>query len=289
MNPASPSGIIDYLCNVFTPDREAVWDDSIAAQGVQVKVRRDPTDSFCDSDVMIARLDELGVATIIVPSSDLSVHGTEQEYDPVAARYDEIADLAARYPGRIKALWAVNPMKGSRGLRRMRDVLDNDWAVGMWIHTHSFDRRFDDADYYPYYAIAAEYGVPVVMQAGTSGGLMPSECGHPIGIDRPAIYFRDVNFVLSHLGWPWTEEAIAMALKFPNVYLGTAAYPPKHWWPNIVDFIRRPGRRKVIYGSNFPTVGHRHGLGQLAALDLSDEVRSLLLHDNARRIFTRLG
>ena len=29
-------------------------------------------------------------------------------------------------------------------------------------------------------------------------------------------------------------------------------------------------------------------VGQLADLDLSDEVRSLLLHENARRIFTRL-
>ena len=39
----------------------------------------------------------------------------------------------------------------------------------------------------------------------------------PIGIDRPAIYFRDVNFVLSHTGHPWENEAINMALKFPNV------------------------------------------------------------------------
>ncbi len=40
----------------------------------------------------------------------------------------------------------------------------------------------------------------MAMQAGTSGGLMPSECGRPIGIDRPAIYFRDTNFLLSHTG-----------------------------------------------------------------------------------------
>jgi predicted TIM-barrel fold metal-dependent hydrolase len=288
MTTDAPPRIIDYLCNAFTPDREAVWDASIAAQGVQVKVRRDPTDSFCTPDVMMSRLDEHGIRTIMIPSSDLSVHGTAEEYDPVANRFEESQALAEKFPGRVTALWAINPMTGSKGLRRMREVLQHDWVVGMWIHTHSFDRRFDDADYYPYYALAAEFGVPVVMQAGTSGGLMPSECGHPIGIDRPAMFFRDVNFVLSHLGWPWTEEAIAMALKFPNVYLGTAAYPPKHWWPNIVDFLRRPGRRKVIYGSNFPTVGHRHGLGQLADLDLTDEVRSLLLHDNARRIFTRL-
>ena len=101
-----------------------------------------------------------------------------------------------------------------------------EWVVGCYLHVHSFDRPFDHPDYYPFYALCGEVGVPMAMQAGTSGGLMPSECGRPIGIDRPAIYFRDTNFLLSHTGWPWVDETIAMALKFPNVYLGTGAYPP---------------------------------------------------------------
>jgi predicted TIM-barrel fold metal-dependent hydrolase len=72
------------------------------------------------------------------------------------------------------------------------------------------------------------------------------------------------------------------------VYLGTAAYPPSHWHPEVVDFIRRPGRTKTIFGTNFPTVGHRHALGQLADLDLDPAIQQLLLEGNARRIFTRL-
>jgi hypothetical protein len=73
------------------------------------------------------------------------------------------------------------------------------------------------------------------------------------------------------------------------VYLSTAAYPPKHWPAAAVDFLRRPGRTKVLFASNFPTVGHRHALAQLDELGLSDEVRHLLLEGNARRILTRLG
>jgi hypothetical protein len=56
----------------------------------------------------------------------------------------------------------------------------------------------------------------------------------------------------------------------------------------LVEFLRRPGRRKVVFATNFPTVGHRHALAQLDELGLSDEVRSLLLEENARSIFTRL-
>jgi predicted TIM-barrel fold metal-dependent hydrolase len=234
-------------------------------------------------------MDELGIATLVIPTSDLHRHGTPIEYDPVAARPDEMAALVDAHPGRFVAWWAVNPQLGSAGVRRAAEMLRQPWVVGVWIHTHSFDRRFDHPDYYPYYALADEHRVPVAMQAGTSGGLMPSECGVPIGIDRPAIYFPAVDFVLSHLGWPWTDEAIAMALKFRNVHLGTGAYPPKHWDPAVHAFLRGPGKRKVIFGTNFPTVGHRHALAQIAALDVPDEVRHDLVEGNARRLFTRLA
>jgi predicted TIM-barrel fold metal-dependent hydrolase len=284
------SGSIDYLCNAFTPDRQQVWDDAIAGQGVPIKVRRDPTDSFCTVDTMIERMDELGIATLVMTAGDLHKHGTPFEYDPVAARPDEMQAMADAYPGRFVGWWAVNPLLGMAGVRRAAEILaTREWAIGLWIHTHSFDRRFDHPDYYPYYALCAEHDVPIAMQAGTSGGLMPSECGQPIGIDRPAIYFPEVNFLLSHTGWPWVDETVAMALKFSNVYLGTGAYPPKHWDPAVHAFIRGPGKRKVIFGTNFPTVGHRHVLSQINDMDLADATRANLLEDNARRLFTRLG
>jgi predicted TIM-barrel fold metal-dependent hydrolase len=79
-----------------------------------------------------------------------------------------------------------------------------------------------------------------------------------------------------------------MALKFPNVYLGTGAYPPRHWPPAVVDFLRGPGRTKVMFATNFPTVGHRHALAQVAELGLSPEIEAALLGGTARRVFTRL-
>ena len=103
---------------------------------------------------------------------------------------------------------------------------------------------------------------PVAMQAGTSGGLMPSECGQPITIDRAALYFPETRFVLSHLGWPWVDEAVAMALKFPNVYLGTGVVPAAPLAARGASTSSAdPGRHKVLFGTNFPTVGHRHALG----------------------------
>lgn len=282
------TGVVDYLCNAIFPEKEKVWDDAIAAQGVPVKVRRDPADSFADPDTMVARMDELGIATLFVTTCDIQQHVGSFSFHDVAARFEETEDLAYRYPGRFVGLWAIDPNLGMRGVRRTAEVLRSEWVVGCYLHVHSFDRPFDHPDYYPFYALCGDVGVPMAMQAGTSGGLMPSECGRPIGIDRPAIYFRDTHFLLSHTGWPWVDETIAMALKFPNVYLGTGAYPPLHWDPAVVDFIRKAGRRKVIFGTNFPTVGHRHALGQIDGLELAPETRAALLGGNARAIFRRL-
>jgi len=281
-------GVIDYLCNSFGPERAAAWDEAIAVQGIPLKIRRDAADSFTDVDGMIARMDELDVDTLVLVAGDEHVHGAPAEYHTVIARWVEAEALHARHPTRFTAMWAIDPTLGMAGVDRAAEVLDQPWAVGLYLHTHSFDRPFDHADYYPFYALATAHRVPVVMQAGTSGGLLPSEAGKPIGIDRPAIYFPRTSFVLSHTGWPWVEEAISMALKFPNVYLGTASYPPRHWAPAVTDFVRRAGRSKVLFGTNFPTVGHRHALAQIAELHLEAEVADAVLGGNARRVFTRL-
>jgi predicted TIM-barrel fold metal-dependent hydrolase len=282
------TGTVDTLCNAFLPQRQQAWDAAIAGQGLPLKVRRDPRDSFATAEEMVRRMDELGIATLTLVASDLHHHGTAFDVSTVTARWEEAEELAHRFPGRFAALWGIEPQLGLAGVRRTDEALSQPWVVGAYLHTHSFDRPFDHADHYPFYALCARHGVPMVMQAGASGGRLPSECGKPMGIDRPAIYFPDVPFVLSHTGWPWVNEAVAMALKFSNVYLGTASFPPAHWPSELVDFLRRPGRRKVVFATNFPTVGHRHALAQLEDLALSDEVRSLLLEENARSIFTRL-
>jgi predicted TIM-barrel fold metal-dependent hydrolase len=282
--------VVDTLCNAFTVDRRELWDGAISSAGVQVKVRRDESDSFADASTLVTRMDELGVATVMVVAGDTGRHALADPYDfeHLAARWEEMEELVAKWPGRFAALALVDPERGMRGVRELRRRFDSSWVVGSYLHTHSWDRRLDHADLYPFYAACADEGVPVAAQGGTSGGLLPSECGRPIGIDRPALYFRDTPFVLSHLGWPWCDEAIAMALKFPNVYLGTGAYPPRHWPASVVEFLRGPGRTKMMFATNFPTVGHRHALAQVAELDLPDAVEADLLAGTARRVFTRL-
>jgi predicted TIM-barrel fold metal-dependent hydrolase len=280
---------VDYWCNAFTPDRRPLWDAAIDAQGIPLTLRRDEGDSFAEAAELVARMDELELGTLLLPAGDLAPAAGPLDYERFSTRVEDVEKLAADHAGRFAGLFSIDPTQGLAGVRRAAEVLGSSAFVGLVLHTHSFDRRFDDRDLYPFYSLASEHGVPVVVQAGASGGRMASECGRPIGIDRPALYFPEVPFVLSHTGWPWVEEAIAMALKFSNVFLGTAAYPPHHWSESLRSFIRGPGRGKVMLGTSFPTVGHRHALERLDALELSSEARGQLLNGAAMRVFGRLA
>lgn len=287
--PAGP-WIVDVLCNAFTPDRRPVWEAAIERSGIAVKIRPEGDDGFATAEEMVARMDALAIATLVLPTG---LDGGASapcalDFESVAAGWGETAALAARWPGRFAALVCPDPTRGMAGVREVRAHLAEPWCVGLYLHTHSWDRRLDHADLYPYYALCSELDVPFVFQAGASGGLAPSECGRPIGVDRPALYFPDTRFVASHLGWPWVEEAVAMAMKFPNVFLGSASYPPAHWPEAIWRFVRGPGRHKVLFGTNFPTVGHHHALHQLDEAELPPATREALLATTAHSVFPRL-
>jgi predicted TIM-barrel fold metal-dependent hydrolase len=280
------TGTIDYLCNAFTPERAAIWKEATA--GLALKIR---DGEFVEPAAMVERMDELGIDAVVLPAVALAPGEipAPTTFEAVAVTWDEMERLATNHPHRFAALAVVDPTSGMAGVREVRARIQDTWVVGCYLHTHSWDRALDHADYYPYYALASELDVPIAMQAGASGGMTPSECGRPIGVDRPALYFPDTRFVLSHTGWPWVDEAIAMARKFPNVFLGTGSYPPRHWPDALVEFARGAGRDKVVFGTNFPTVGHRQAIEQLPALGLDRSVTDALLGGNARRVFARLA
>lgn len=280
-------GAIDYWCNGFEPSYRPLWEAAIAAQRIPIKIRAGK-DDFAPADAMVARMDEVGVDALILPVADEADDRDALAFERFCTRTAELERLASEWPGRFAGLWTIDPTQGMAGVRRAAEMLDHAAIAGLLLHTHSWDRRLDDRSYYAFYALAAERGVAVVAQAGTSGGLMASECGRPIGIDRAALYFGDVPFVLSHMGWPWVDEAIAMALKHSNVYLGTASQPPHRWPAQVVEFIRGPGRGKALWGTGYPTVGHCGALGRLDALGLDAQSRSALLEGTARTVFARL-
>jgi predicted TIM-barrel fold metal-dependent hydrolase len=114
---------------------------------------------------------------------------------------------------------------------------------------------------------------------------MSSEVGRPIYLDRIALDFPELKIVGGHIGYPWTDEAIAVATKHENVYIDTSAYTARRYPEPLVDYLRTHGRRKVLFGSNYPMITPAKCLEDLDRLDLDDEARELFLAGNAQHVF----
>src|SRR2546423_3025598 len=166
---------------------------------------------------------------------------------------DEVAAAVARHPDRFVGVAAVDlhhPMDAVRELRRcVSDLGFKALRVVPWL----WDLPPDDRRYYPLYAECIELGIPFCTQVGHTGPLQPSEPGRPIPyLDRVALEFPELVIVAGHIGYPWTTEMIALATKYPNVYIDTSAYKAKRYPPELVAYLQGHGRHKVLFGSNHP-------------------------------------
>lgn len=199
---------------------------------------------------------------------------------------DEVAAAVAAAPERLVGIASVDlhrPMDAVRELRRcvrqlgFRGVRILPWLWGL---------PPDDRRYYPVYAECIELGVPFCLQVGHAGPLRPSEPGRPIPyLDHVACEWPELTIVGGHIGYPWTEEMLALARKYPNVYIDTSAYKPSRYPAALVEFMRERGRGKVLFGSNFPMIQPKACIDQLEGLGLDQEATAMFMGDNAARVF----
>ncbi|MCH2158448.1 MAG: amidohydrolase family protein [Oleiphilaceae bacterium] len=165
---------------------------------------------------------------------------------------DEVAGFVADAPDRFIGVGSVDiskPMEAVREIRRCVNELGfKAIRILPWLwEVPPTDRRF-----YPVYTACADLGIRFCTQIGHTGPLMPSEVGRPIYLDQVALDFPELTIVGGHIGYPWTEEAIAVATKHENVYIDTSAYTANRYPDNLVKFIKEHGRTKVLFGTNYP-------------------------------------
>lgn len=225
----------------------------------------------------IAAMDQAGVAKSLIcawqaPGRDMI--GNE-----------EVAAFVAEFPDRLVGVGSVDISKPMEAVREIRRCVEEYGFKAIrvlpWLaEVPPTDRRF-----YPVYVACCELGVPFCTQIGHTGPLMPSEVGRPIYLDQVAIDFPELVIVGGHIGYPWTEEAIAVATKHENVYIDTSAYTVSRYPEPLVQFMKAHGAQKVLFGSNYPMMPPSKAMTGLDALGLTDHGRTLFLGGNAARVF----
>jgi predicted TIM-barrel fold metal-dependent hydrolase len=100
-----------------------------------------------------------------------------------------------------------------------------------------------------------------------------------------ALEFPELKIVGGHIGYPWTVEMIAVATKHLNVYIDTSAYTAKRFPKELVDYMKTNGKKKVMFGTNYPMITPAQCLKDLDMLGLDEDTRKLFLYQNAQRVF----
>ena len=200
--------------------------------------------------------------------------------------HEEVALFAKAYPGRILGVASANlykPMAAVRELRRaVKELGFRALRVVPWL----WSLPPNDRRYYPLYAECIELGIPFCTQVGHTGPLRPSETGRPIPyLDEVALDFPELVIIAGHIGYPWTQEMIAVATKYENVYIDTSAYTVKRYPPELVQYMKGHGKTKVMFGTNYPMITAARALDGLDGLGLDADAKALFLGGNAARVF----
>jgi predicted TIM-barrel fold metal-dependent hydrolase len=199
---------------------------------------------------------------------------------------DDVASHCEEHPERFVGIGSVNLSRPMEAVEQVRRCIGQLGFKGIRQLPWLWQLPPDDRRYYPVYATCAELGVPFCLQVGHTGPLMPSEYGRPIPyLDHVALDFPELTIVGGHIGYPWVDEMIALATKYENVFIDTSAYKPSRFPSQLVEFMNRHGRHKVLYGSNWPMISPQDCLDQVDGLGLDDEARELFLSGNAKRVF----
>jgi hypothetical protein len=200
---------------------------------------------------------------------------------------DDVARIVDDHPERFRGVGSVDLTRPMKAVAEVERCVEELGFVGIRALPWLWDLPPNDRRFYPVYVACVEHDVPFCLQVGHTGPLCRSEPGRPIPyLDDVALDFPELTIVGGHIGYPWTHEMIALAIKYPNVYIDTSAYKPSRFPEPLVEYMRGHGNDKVLFGSNFPMITPKDALDQLDELDLSDEQVASFVGGNAREVFS---
>ncbi|MCK9900212.1 amidohydrolase family protein [Frankia sp. Cpl3] len=203
--------------------------------------------------------------------------------DDRARRYAE--ERPDRFALGIGGFNLLRPMRALRALESfVRDhpvayatVGPSFWGDGMYPPS--------DAVYYPLYTKCCELDLPLCVNTGIPGPPIPAEPQNPIHLDRVCIRFPELRLCMIHGADPWWDTAIRMMIKYRNLRLMTSAWSPKRLPESLLHYLSSRGRDRIIFASDHPVLSMSRCTGEVANLDLADEVRQAWLYDNAQSFF----
>jgi uncharacterized protein len=207
---------------------------------------------------------------------------------------DDVAAFAADNSDIMMAFASVDPMRGAEAVQEARRLIAGGGIRGFKLHPPLQQFHANDKAAYPFYEVVAAAKLPVIFHTGHSGigtgmpggGGVRLKYGNPMDIDDVAVDFPDMPIIMAHPSFPWQDEAISVCLHKPQVYIDLSGWSPKYFSPILIQYANTLLKKKMLFGSDYPLITPDRWMTDFAGIAIRDEVRPLILKENAARLFS---
>jgi uncharacterized protein len=206
---------------------------------------------------------------------------------------DEVLAFAERNDDIVIPFVSVDPTRGTAGVREAQRLIDTGKVRGFKLHPQTQAFFSNDPAIYPFYEVIEAAKLPIIVHSGHSGmgtgmrggGGIRLKYGNPMLLDDVAVDFPDMPIIIAHPSFPWQDEALSVCLHKPQVYIDLSGWSPKYFPANLIQYANTQLKHKVLFGSDYPVLTPDRWLRDFAALPIKDDVRPLILKENALRLF----
>ncbi len=169
---------------------------------------------------------------------------------------DFIGNYVATQPDRLIGFAGIDPTFGNAALEEINQLNENPSFSGLVLCPPCQGFHPCDTRALHVYELAEKLKMPIYF---LYGGVLPSSAildyAQPAALDEMARGFPNLKIVISHLGFPWVEQTIALLAKHKNIFADVAGLTNKPWQAyRSLNLAYEYGViEKLLFASDFPT------------------------------------
>lgn len=274
--------IIDAHVHVYPPEFERDRDKIAARDRWFDILSSSKVNKWGTADELVAKMDDYGIESAFVTSFAFRDQGMCREVN------DYVLDAARRWPGRIRPLAVVSPLRPGMEEEAARCAEAGAVGIGeLFPDGQQFDMT-DSRQMWRLVGTCRERGLFILFHTAEQAGHQYSGKGSNGAEDAAKFCMNhpDVRTVFAHFGGGlWTFEAMPeMKRALANTWYDTAAWP---WLYNakVLDAIFAIGAGdKILFGSDWPILELPRYQKLVGQTHLTEEQKEQFFSANAERL-----
>jgi len=236
---------------------------------------------------LLREMDICGIErAVLLPINCKKSHGCEMPSN------QEVAETVKRNSERFVGFASVDPNTGDDALRELRRSRDQLGLRGLKLNPALQDFDPTGSQALAIFKEAERLDMPILIHTGiTFCNRFSIKHSQPLLLDDVARKHPKLRICLAHMGWPWIWDAVAVAIRNPNVYVdtaGTFAGTPRESIRQIASSI--PVRvlenalvDRLMFGSDYPRIEINKMFEAVSELPLRKDAVGAIFRTNALR------